>query len=859
MDIEKWIETISEEEIPFELQILENPENEENWNKYIDLANHELEHTKKDDKYNYIKILENLVSLYYRKFISLGKNFENWLEFINFYINVIKNNFDPIEQFDGLNRQFQKELETYGNSCEYWRIYMNVLFEFYKYKDFDFNIIDIIFNTCLMKLNYIDQIEIWKIMLINYKSEDKSKNFKFYSSFFIYLKNCHKFGINQDKLIDESIPTLDKTFNLILRNFTNENEIKTFENIFNILITPKFLLKSSYSELENYSKYFEKLIELAMKRNDNKSIFHNKISGLFKDVINKFPDQKSNFAIRHSKYLINIGKFDDAIDKLNIMLTTSTTVSDFTLIFNALAEILEDKITKISSENENNVSLIGYIEKLEKLLSDRLILLNDVKLRQNKNCPSTWIERLELFSDDDSKFDQLLECYSKAVISIDTKKIPNEEKDLLPQIWVDYAKIYYKMDNDLSNTRSLFETATKVPWTELSQLEYVWIEWLKLEIECDNIGHATFLSSKAISIPEKILNGKIDLDDENVSYQMKLFKSIRLWSLHLDLIENTKKFEDICKAYEEAMELKVINGIMVINYCLYLEENEYYEKSFSIFERGLNMFSGDSKSILYCIYLNKILTYWNHLNWNEERVREIFEQGLDYYKEEVKFNNLKQVYILYSEWEMKYGSKIRSLKILNEAINDLPSQNDKLTIYKILIVNTIESKGIESVIDVFRDALNVLSVQISGYISEIISGFVEVEITLGEVENARSILRYAAENVMEFNKSNEDRLAIWELFRAFELENGDESSYKNMLRLKRYLENIYGDVLKQARVTADNITFKDTIGFVTSTEGHKTSPNTIQVSSMAEENGNENENNINVDAIELDMDLDDDD
>lgn len=854
MNMADWLEQVREEEIPYELKVLEDPQNEQHWTKYIDFQNHELSQLNNNEKHSdeYFQLIEKIVALYYRKYIAFGEKFEDWLEFIKIFINLT-GNFESNEYFDQLNKSFLQMLDKYGDKVEFWTLYFDLLFRL----EIGHSYIEEMLNICLMKLTYFEQFEIWEIILKNYKNDSKMEKFKLYTSFFVYLKNCIKFNIHLDKLNDPLIPTLDEIFDLLLKNFTIDEEINIFETVFNTLVTPKYLLKSSYSELDKYSKYFEKLIELAKTSKENKESFKGKIPQLFGNVIKKFPDQKSKFAIKYSKYLIKIDKFDESIDNLNSLLLKSTTISDFTLIFDSLTELLETKIASMSEDGENNPKLIAYVEKLENLINNRLVLLNDVKLRQNINCPSTWLERLQIFEGDESQIKQLLECYSKAVVSIDTKKIPTEERLLLPEIWVNYAKIYYERE-DLLTTRSLFETATKVPWTELSQLEFIWIEWIKLEIKLNNIKHATYVCSTAVSIPQQILNGKVGIDDEDTSMQMKLFKSVKLWCLYLDLLENSSTFENVCKAYEEAMELKVINGVMIINYCLYLEEKEYYEKSFSIFERGLNLFTGDSKSILYSIYLNKILSYWDKLNWDAERVREIFETGLDYYKSENDIDNLKQVYVLYSEWEVKYGSKIRCLRILKEGIEDMNSrQADKLMLYKILIINTIEIKGVEAAVPIFIEAVDTISVQIPGYIGDIIGGFVKVEVGLGEITRARSVLQYAVENIMEFNKSDDDRSSIWELFKAFELENGDENSYKNMLRLKRYLENLFGAISKggPTESAVESTDERDHIGFVVSSTGPKVTTHTIGVSEDAESDAGD-KSVINEDAIELDMDMD---
>lgn len=864
-EINPILEFIGESDIPFEIQFIKDSKNEEIWNQYLNHKQQEYDQQIEETKIGYY--LKNILIILFRRFKQFPKNYEYWNKFIDFYIE----NFNSKNEINNITKIFLNLIDEFGLNISFWIKFLKFLIKFEFENLLDSEFILTLFNIALLKLKPKDHYLLWNLIFNDFlKNNSKiSLNLKFdlYSSFFIYLKNINKFNINIEF---DKIPNFDEIFSILIENMNNLEQINQFDLIFNELINPKYLLKLSDSELELFRRYMDKLIKLSNNGNKIDLIkLKDKINKLFLIIIKKFPDQLSIFVIKYAKYFIQINQFDESINLLENYLNKSLTIKDFTLIFDSLTEILEDQINKLSEFNnnieENKIS--KYLDKLELLLKDRMILLNDVKLRQNLNNPSIWIERIEILKNDNndnndnkdnnSSINKILDCYSKAVLTIDIKKVPKDENLLLPEIWCNYAKEYFK-NGDIKTCRTIFETSTKVPWIEIEQLEFIWINWIKFEINLNEIEHATLICSKAISIPKQIFNGKINIDDENLSVQMKLFKSIKLWSLYLDLIENTKNFEEICKAYEDSIELKIINGVLIVNYCLYLEESGYIEKSFSIFERGLEMFNGESKSILYCIYLNKILKYWEKLNWNIERVREIFENGL-----EMNYNNnLKQIYILYSEWENKYGSKIRSCKILREGIDKMNKQKDKLLLYKILIIDIIENKGLEWVVEIFQEAIENISVQIPGYINELVCGFVEVEIELGNINKSRKILQYCAENIMEFGKSNEDKISIWELFKAFELENGNETTYKEMLRLKRYLENVYGKIQinsdiklveetesKNAKVRKE---LQDRIGFVASSSGPKTTTFTMQAEAPG---GEEDVVERNGDAIDLDMDM----
>lgn len=864
-----FFDSIHESDIAFELQLLKDAKNVEIWKHYL---NHKQEYITEEsttsDYTTTMKLKEELLVLYYRQFWAFDKEYGYWEKFIDYYTKMIKSLDLETNGNDlkiGINKIadcFNRESGIFGNETRFWIKYLKFLQEFkLKVKFVSEEFILSIFKTCLKTLEVDKHLPIWSLFFNDIwpilKLSDDALKFTIYLSWSIFLKNCLKFNVFQSDLQDESLPNLDTTFIKLLKYMNETEEIKEFEILFKELMKAKYLVKFATSELDLYNQYFERLTEISVTNESNDQL-KNKLKDLFLAIIKKFPDQQSLITVRYSKYLIRIDQFDKAVEISDKLYNNSLTIKDFTIVFDFLTENLEKKIIDISDVDEKDPSIEKYMGKLEGLLSSRLILLNDVKLRQNMNSPLTWNERIDLFKDG-GDVEKVLECYAKAVVEINVRKVPKDEMLLLPKIWCDYARMYFEK-GDILTARKLLDTASKVPWIELEQLETVWISWLKCEIGLGNVKHAAFLCSNAISVPEQILKGKVDIEDESLSFQMKLFKSVRLWSLYLDLLENTGDFEEVCKGYEDAIELKVINGVMLINYCLFLEENGHIEKSFSIFERGVQMFTGDSKSILFGIYLNKILKYWKKLGWNEERVREIFEGCIDV----VDAGELKQVYLLYSEWEMNFGSQLRSLKIVKEAISQMERQQDKLQFYQILIMRTIETKGVEWVVEIFKEAIETISVQLPGYISELVAGFVNVEIALGEPDKARVILEYAAENVMEFNRSNDDRELVWTLFKAFELENGDETTYKAMLRKKIYLENMYGKVQSVHRQSAPAPPLlgqsDSAIGFVASSNPPKNATVVLEADHAEQDQQQTGEPHLanpqNEDVIELDMDLD---
>eukprot|EP00924_Labyrinthula_sp_SR-Ha-C_P009363 augustus_masked-scaffold_2-processed-gene-21.46-mRNA-1 protein AED:0.87 eAED:1.00 QI:0/-1/0/1/-1/1/1/0/160 len=77
------------------------------------------------------------------------------------------------------------------------------------------------------------------------------------------------------------------------------------------------------------------------------------------------------------------------------------------------------------------------------------------------------------------------------------------------------------------------------------------------------------------------------------------------------------------------------------------------------------------------------------------------------------------------------------------------------------------------------------------FVKQMCVNFCRVETKLGEIERARHILVHGAQySNPENDEANEDENleSFWSYWYDFELENGNEQSFKEMLRIKRSVE-----------------------------------------------------------------------
>ena len=68
-------------------------------------------------------------------------------------------------------------------------------------------------------------------------------------------------------------------------------------------------------------------------------------------------------------------------------------------------------------------------------------------------------------------------------------------------------------------------------------------------------------------------------------------------------------------AYDKILELRIANAQIIINYAAFLEENKYFEESFKIYERGVELFTFPVAFEIWNIYLSKFIKRYVSQRW----------------------------------------------------------------------------------------------------------------------------------------------------------------------------------------------------------------------------------------------------
>lgn len=94
---------------------------------------------------------------------------------------------------------------------------------------------------------------------------------------------------------------------------------------------------------------------------------------------------------------------------------------------------------------------------------------------------------------------------------------------------------------------------------------------------------------------------------QTLPVQARLFKSLKLWSFYVDLEESLGTVESTKAVYDKILELRIANAQIIVNYAAFLEENKYFEESFKVYERGVELFTYPVSFEIWNIYLAKFV------------------------------------------------------------------------------------------------------------------------------------------------------------------------------------------------------------------------------------------------------------
>ncbi|CAK5279468.1 unnamed protein product [Mycena citricolor] len=498
-----------------------------------------------------------------------------------------------------------------------------------------------------------------------------------------------------------------------------------------------------------------------------------------KDGLEVYKDQAGRLWTGLATYWIKRAEFDRAKDTFEKGIATVLTIRDFTQIFDSYAEFCESLITALMQSleieeddedaEETQKDLDQRMVDFEDLMDRRPFLVNDVLLRRNPNDVQEWEKRVALWGEDDEK---VAATYTKALETVNPRKATAN----LHRLYINFAKFYEEggttgqAEEDLDSARKILEKAGKVNFKTVEDLAEIWCEWSELELRHDNYDEAIRVMQRAAAVPR---NPKVNYHDHTLTAQARLFKSLKLWSFYVDLEESIGTVESAKAVYDKILDLRIANAQIIVNYAAFLEENKYFEESFKVYERGVELFTFPVSFEIWNIYLSKFVKRYGGSKL--ERARDLFEQAL----EKCPAKSCKPIFLMYAKLEEDYGLAKRSMSIYDRA-TQVVADEDKFQMFSIYIAKATENYGLPATRSIYERALEVLP---DRQTAEMCLRFAALERKLGEIDRARAIYAHAS----QFCDPRVNP-KFWGEWNTFEIETGSEDTFREMLRIKRSVQ-----------------------------------------------------------------------
>ncbi|KFY34584.1 hypothetical protein V494_06666 [Pseudogymnoascus sp. VKM F-4513 (FW-928)] len=498
------------------------------------------------------------------------------------------------------------------------------------------------------------------------------------------------------------------------------------------------------------------------------------VESIIRSGIERFSDQRGKLWSGLATYWITRGSFEKARDIFEEAIITVMTVRDFTLVFDSYTEFEESVIGALMDsaasrssrgtvDEDADFDLDIRMMRFEQLMDRRPFLVNDVLLRQNPNNVPEWEKRVALWGDNKR---EVVQTYTDAIAAVQPKKAIGQFHEL----WVNYAKIY-ENGGDLRDARLILEKAVKVPFKSVAELAELWIEWAEMELRNENFEGAVNVMAKAVQAPKR---STVDYFDESLSPQQRVHKSWKLWSFYVDLVESVSTLEETRNIYERIFELRIATPQTVVNYANLLEESKYFEESFKIYERGLDLFSYPVAFELWNLYLTKAVDRKISI----ERLRDLFEQAV----EGCPPRFAKVLYLMYGNLEEDRGLARHAMRIYERATRAV-SDEDRADMFNFYITKSASNFGLPSTRPIYEHAIAALP---DSDARDMCLKFADMEKRLGEIDRARAIYGHASQFCDPRTSPT-----FWSKWEAFEVQHGNEDTFKEMLRIKRSVQAQY--------------------------------------------------------------------
>lgn len=539
------------------------------------------------------------------------------------------------------------------------------------------------------------------------------------------------------------------------------------QKLVDILNNEHFGSKYSKTKFE----LWQKLCEIITK--NPQKIQSVNVDAILRQGISRYKDQVGVLWNCLADYYIRSNNFGHAKDIYEEAMSSVETVADFKLIFDAYSDfyqtIIKRKIELLVEEFNDalEIDLNMETEKYEDLINRRALLINSVHLKQNPHNVHHWLERVKLYEDSGAKAQ--FETFQEAISKIEVDKVTGGR---LSQLWKEMAWLYVRFER-VADAREVFQQAVKQRFDKVDDLADIYCAWAEMEIKLDNVAASVAILRGATTLPGK----RVNYQDKSLPVQQRIHKSLKVWSLLVDLVTSVGSVEDATAMYDAIVELHIATPQIVLNYAKLLEENRHFEKAFSVYQKGVAMFRWPIVYDIWLSYISRFVERYESRHF--ERGNELFESCLEACPAELA----TEFYLMHARYVEQYGLAKKSLQIYEKAAIAAPAAR-QFELFLLFIDKVRAACGIAATRAIYQSAIERLN---DGDTKRMCIRFAEMETQLGEVDRARMIYSHCS----QFCDPRITEVEFWDKWRDFETRFGNTENLADMNLVKRSVETKY--------------------------------------------------------------------
>jgi pre-mRNA-splicing factor SYF1 len=429
-------------------------------------------------------------------------------------------------------------------------------------------------------------------------------------------------------------------------------------------------------------------------------------------------------------------------------------------------------------------------------------------LRQNPHNVGEWLQRSELYLLNHQP-GQAAACLEDALNTVHAGRAVHGTPS---QIVTRLLTMYEDKLQNVAGARDLMDRICNLNTYNFKKSDdwaECWAAWVEFELRQEAYDDSLGLARQSVAPapPTQLANNNSNGQQEH--YRLNLTKSLRLWDLLLDLEESLGSVQTTKDAYNRALEIKAATVQHVLNYAAFLVEQKYFEESFTVYERGLELFAFPhaGAKLLWKAYLKTFTDRYK--GTKVERTRDLYQRCL----ETCPAEESAEFFMSSGEFEEEYGLTKRALSVYRAMCQRVPA-SEKLVGYQLFIAKTTKYLGLTGTRDIYQEAIEGLEDKAAANMS---LEFAKMETSLQQIDRARAILTFGAQ------LADPRRLPeYWKTWNEFEIAHGNEETFREMLRVKRSVEAAFSTVNYNATGMTDkveNLSNEEAMSMIAGREG----------------------------------------